>query len=98
MDNPVFFLPHHLLKHWHFVPSPPTPPIKARKCEFNPLSISSGQSMDTSLSVSLDKSNTYEFLLSVHDVLSTLQLNFEGEVVEPSTVEDCTKNDNVPSE
>ena len=43
--------------------------------------ISPGQSVETSPGMSSPKSDTYELLLSVRDVLSTLQLDSKGEVM-----------------
>ena len=46
------------------------------------MTISPGQSTETSLDVSNPKSDIYELLLSVCDILSTLQLDSEGEIIE----------------
>ena len=45
------------------------------------MTISPRQSTETSPDVSSSTSNTYDLLLSVHDVLSKLQLDSEGEVI-----------------
>ena len=45
------------------------------------MTISPGQSTKTSPNVSSSTSDTYELLLSVRDVLSTLQLDSKGKVI-----------------
>ena len=45
------------------------------------MTISPGQSAETSSDVSFSTSDTYELLLSVRDVLSKLQLDSEGKVI-----------------
>ena len=45
------------------------------------MTISQGQSAETSPEVSSSTSDMYKLLLSVCDVLSTLQLDSEGEVI-----------------
>ena len=45
------------------------------------MTISSGHSAETSPNISSPMFDTYELLLSVHDVLSTLWLDSKGEVI-----------------
>ena len=58
-----------------------TPPNEDIKQDFTPMTISPGQSTEISLDISSPVSNTFELLLSVRDVLSTLQLDLEGKVI-----------------
>ena len=68
-----------MFEHHHLRPQ--TPPNEDIKRNFTPITISPRQSADTSSDVSSSISNTYELLLSVRDVLSTLQLDSEGKVI-----------------
>ena len=76
---PTFFALHLMFEHRHLRLQ--TPSNEDIKRGFTPMTISPGQSAKTSQDVSCSKSDTYELLLSVRDVLSKLQLDSEGEVV-----------------
>ena len=82
-NNPIlypdFLAPHLMFEHRHLRPQ--TPPNEDIKRDFTPMTISPRQSAETSPDISSPASNTYELLLSVRDVLSTLQLDSEGEVI-----------------
>ena len=81
-NNPIlylaFFAPHLMFEHLHL--QPPTPLNEEIKREFTPMTISQGQSAEASLGVSSQMSNTLELLVSIRDILSSLQLNSVGEV------------------
>ena len=76
---PAFFAPHLMFEHRHLRPQ--TPPNEDIKRDFTLMTISLGQSAETSPDISSPASDTYELLLSVRDVLSTLQLDSKGEVI-----------------
>ena len=77
--HPVFFAPHMMFDHHHLRPQ--TPPSEDIKRDFTPMSTSLRQSAETSPDVSSSTLDTVELLLSVRDVLNTLQLDFDGEVI-----------------
>ena len=76
---PISFAPHLMFEHRHLRPQ--TLPNEDIKQDFTPMTISPRQSVETSPDVSSSMSDTYELLLSIRDVLSTLQLDSEGEVI-----------------
>ena len=57
------------------------PPNDDIKQDFTPMTISPRQSTETSPDASSSTTDTFKLLLSVHDVLSKLQLDSEGEVI-----------------
>ena len=77
--HPILFVPHMMFEHYHL--RPPTLPNEDIKRDFTPMTTSPGQLAKTSLDISSSTSDTYELLHSVRDVLSTLQLDSEGNVI-----------------
>ena len=76
---PAFFAPHLMFEHHHLRPQ--TPPNEDIKRDFTPMTVSLRQSAETSSDISSTSSDMHELLLSVRDVLSTLQLDSKGEVI-----------------
>ena len=77
--HPVFFVPHMMFDHYHLRPQ--TPPHEDIKRDFTPMTTSQGQSAETSPAISSSTLDTLELLLSIPDVLSTLQLDSDREVI-----------------
>ena len=77
--HPVFFAPHMMFDH-HYL-RPQTPPNEDIKRVFTPMTTSSGQSVETSPDISSSPLGTLVLLLLVRDVLRTLQLDSDGEVI-----------------
>ena len=77
--HPVFFVPHMMFEHYHLRPQ--TPPQEDIKWDFTPMTTSPGQSAETSPNISSSTMDTFALLLPVQDILSTLQLGFDGEVI-----------------
>ena len=76
---PAFFAPYLMFEHRHLRPQ--TPLNEDIKRDFMPMTVSPRQSAETSPDISSPVSDTYELLLSIRDVLSTLLLDSEGEVI-----------------
>ena len=81
---PAFFTPHLMFEHHHLRSQ--TPPNEEIKREFTPMTISPGQSAETSPDMPSPTTDTYELLLSVRDFLSTLQLDSEGKVMDADDI------------
>ena len=77
--DPAFFASHLVFEHCHLRPQ--TPLNEDIKQDFTLMTISPGQSVETSPDIFSPVSDSYKLLLSVRDVLSTLQLDSEGEVI-----------------
>ena len=77
---PTFFAPHLMFEHRHLRPQ--TPPNEDTKQDFTPMTISPGQSAESTLDMVSPTFDTYELLLSVREVLSTLQLDSKGKVMD----------------
>ena len=74
---PAFFAPHLMFKHLHLWP--PAPQNEEIKWEFTPMTISPRQSVEASPGVSSQTFDTLKLLLSIRDILNSLQLNSIGE-------------------
>ena len=102
MNNPIlfsaFFAPHMMLQHWNYCLRSPTPLVEESKRDFTPMTVSPGQSADTSPGVFFPTFDTYDLLLSVRDVLSTLQLYSEGKVIDDGTMQEDLRENEVPHE
>ena len=94
-NNPILysalFALHFMFEHHHLRQR--TPPIEETKREFTPMIISLGQSNETSPSMPSHMFNAYQMLLSVYSILSTLQLDFDGEVLDTNVMQDDLAKD-----
>ena len=92
---PVFFVPHMMVQPWNYCPRSPTPPIEDRKHDFTPITISPGRSIDTSSGISSQTPDIYKFLLFIYDVLSTIQIDSEGTIMDPIIIQEDSMEDEV---
>ena len=89
-NNPILylaFIAQYLMLQHHRL-QPPTPLIEDTKREFTPMTISPGQSIETSPADFAQTFDTYELLLSVRDVLNILWFDLDGEVVDTDEMQD----------
>ena len=67
---------------------PPTPSIEETEREFTPMTISPRESIEASLGVPAQMFDTYELLLSIGGIHNTLQLDSDGEVLDPNAMQE----------
>ena len=86
--HPIFFTLHLMMLPQNYYPGPPTPPVEESKQEFTPMIVSPV--------ISIQTSDIYNLLISFSDVLSNLQLDVNGEVLDSEKMkEDAMENEDL---